>query len=213
MTRRFSTILRFALVLSVGAGIQSAGAQATASICKDGSTSAAAGRGACSGHGGVDAKATKKAEDAARKEAKATELAAKKADKAKVAAARKDADVAKAKATAAKAETKVENVSKKAESTQVTCTDGTASGGGRGACSGHGGIAKSNPVQREVAKAQTKAAKAEAKVQTRQAKVGNGTADDNNPVGAVAKCKDGLYSHATHRKGACGHHGGVASWM
>jgi hypothetical protein len=38
-------------------------------------------------------------------------------------------------------------------------------------------------------------------------------ADDNDPPGAIAKCKDGLYSHATHRRGACGHHGGVAQWL
>ncbi|MFL5607829.1 MAG: DUF3761 domain-containing protein [Gemmatimonadaceae bacterium] len=29
----------------------------------------------------------------------------------------------------------------------------------------------------------------------------------------MAKCKDGLYSHARSRRGACGHHGGVATWM
>jgi hypothetical protein len=33
------------------------GAQASASICKDGTTSISSGRGACSGHGGVDRKA------------------------------------------------------------------------------------------------------------------------------------------------------------
>src|SRR5260221_9453999 len=35
------------------------GAQATATKCKDGTTSATSGRGACSGHGGVDKTATK----------------------------------------------------------------------------------------------------------------------------------------------------------
>ena len=175
-------------------------AQAAASVCKDGSNSAAEGRGACSGHGGVDAKATKKAQDAVKKEQKAV-------------AARKEAEVAKAKVSAAKADTKAEHASKQAEATQVKCVDGATSAGGRGACSGHGGIAKSNPVQQQVAKAETKAAKAEAKVQTAEAKVGNGSAEDNNPAGSIAKCKDGLYSHAKNRRGACGHHGGVASWM
>ena len=42
--------------------------QGTSSVCKDGTTSATVGRGACSGHGGVDAKAT----EAAAKAAKAT---------------------------------------------------------------------------------------------------------------------------------------------
>jgi hypothetical protein len=40
-------------------------AQAVASVCKDGTTSTAEGRGACSGHGGVDAKATAAAKKAA----------------------------------------------------------------------------------------------------------------------------------------------------
>src|SRR4051812_38059249 len=37
----------------------------TASVCTDGSTSASTGRGTCSGHGGVDAKATAAAKKAA----------------------------------------------------------------------------------------------------------------------------------------------------
>ena len=41
-------------------------AQAASSVCKDGTTSAAVGRGACSGHGGVDAKATEAAAKAAK---------------------------------------------------------------------------------------------------------------------------------------------------
>jgi hypothetical protein len=44
-------------------------------------------------------------------------------------------------------------------------------------------------------------------------KVGSGAADDNDPTGAIAQCKDGLYSHAKNHRGACGHHGGVATWL
>jgi hypothetical protein len=55
----------------------------------------------------------------------------------------------------------------------------------------------------------TKAAKAST---ASNATAGSGAKEDNNPVGAIAKCKDGLYSHATHRQGACSGHGGVASW-
>ena len=36
------------------------------------------------------------------------------------------------------------------------------------------------------------------------------TTENNNPVGAIAQCKDGLYSHAKGRTGACSRHGGVA---
>src|ERR1051325_2224690 len=42
-----------------------ANGQAATTICKDGTTSAASGRGACSQHGGVDAKATAAAVKAA----------------------------------------------------------------------------------------------------------------------------------------------------
>jgi hypothetical protein len=38
-------------------------------------------------------------------------------------------------------------------------------------------------------------------------------ANDNNPAGATAQCKDGTYSHAKERRGACSHHGGVAKWL
>jgi len=33
------------------------------------------------------------------------------------------------------------------------------------------------------------------------------------PVGATARCRDGSYSYATHHRGACSHHGGVAAWL
>ena len=165
-------------------------AQAAATVCSDGSTSTAAGRGACSGHGGVDAKATKAAEKAA----KATKKAEKKVEK---------ADAAESKAAA----------------TQVTCTDGTTSAGGRGACSAHGGIAKSNPVEKkaEVVEAKANQAKAQAKVATgtasKETQAASKRGEDNDPTGAIAQCKDGMYSHAANRRGACSGHKGVAKWM
>lgn len=36
--------------------------------------------------------------------------------------------------------------------------------------------------------------------------------EDKNPAGAIAQCKDGTYSHAKGRTGACSRHGGVAKW-
>ncbi|MFL6727283.1 MAG: DUF3761 domain-containing protein [Sphingomicrobium sp.] len=36
--------------------------------------------------------------------------------------------------------------------------------------------------------------------------------EDHNPSGAIAQCKDGTYSHAKGRAGACSRHGGVAKW-
>jgi hypothetical protein len=38
------------------------------------------------------------------------------------------------------------------------------------------------------------------------------SAEDHNPSGAIAQCKDGTYSHAKARTGACSRHGGVAKW-
>jgi len=74
----------------------------------------------------------------------------------------------------------------------VTCVDGTKSTAtGRGACSGHGGVAKP----------------AAAKTVKRAEKL------ENRAKGAIAKCKDGTYSHAKSLQGACSSHGGVDQVM
>jgi hypothetical protein len=121
MRSRLATVLSLAaFTLLIGASRSSA--QATQTICKDGSKSAVSGRGACASHGGVDGKAT----EAARKSAEDARKAAK-----------KSADEAR------KAEKKAEKAEKKAETApMVKCTDGAMSKPGRGACSGHGGVAK-----------------------------------------------------------------------
>ena len=41
---------------------------------------------------------------------------------------------------------------------------------------------------------------------------GAASAEDSNPVGSIGRCKDGRYSHAKVRSGACSRHGGVAKW-
>src|SRR4051794_24832161 len=70
MRSRITLLLSLATVaLTISAS--RAGAQASLSICKDGTRSAVTGRGACGGHGGVDPKAT----DAARKSAKSVKKA------------------------------------------------------------------------------------------------------------------------------------------
>lgn len=92
---------------------QSAAAPASGGsvTCKDGTTSPHGGRGACSGHGGINKSAS---------------------------AGSGAAPAAPAAAPAAPAA---------ASSGAVTCKDGTTSPhGGRGACSGHGGINKSAPA-------------------------------------------------------------------
>jgi Protein of unknown function (DUF3761) len=130
-------------------------AQTPATICKDGTTSASSGRGACSGHGGVGRKAVSHQKKTAKSDAKAAKADAK-ADKSEAKAARSEAKEAKA---------------PKASAT------------------------------------------ARAKANTNSAVVGSGAAEDNNAAGAIARCKDGLYSHAKNRRGACSRHGGVASWI
>ena len=131
-------------------------AQAAATItCKDGTTSTATGRGACSGHGGVNKSAAK----AAKSEAKSTTKAAKaetkeaKADtKADTKAATKSAKSAE-KATSKTVSSDVKETGKVATTTAsntdptnatAKCKDGTYSHAAthRGACSRHGGVAQ-----------------------------------------------------------------------
>ena len=83
--------------------------------CMDGTTSPHGGRGACSGHGGINKSASTSTSSTAPAPAASTTPPA-----------------AAAPASTATAAT-------------VTCNDGTSSKGGRGACSGHGGINKNAP--------------------------------------------------------------------
>ena len=165
-------------------------ARAQSTVCGDGTTTSSVGRGTCSGHGGVNAKATKKA--------------VKRAEK---------------------TEEKAESRSAGEVNRVVTCTDGTTSGAGRGACSHHGGVAsvtRTTRTTRTTAPSLPASVSANSPARERsQAKSrapsattgGSGVGEDNNPVGAIARCKDGLYSHAAHRRGACSRHGGVATWL
>ncbi len=138
-------------------------AAAKTAVCKDGTT-AAAGRGACSGHGGVDKAATSKAQAqdaAAKKEAKAKKAQEKAEAKAK---AKKEAGEAKAKKGRAKAVPKAaappahqempapaaqrpaahEKPDAAKGPPTARCKDGTLSHAQHhtGACSNHGGVAE-----------------------------------------------------------------------
>jgi hypothetical protein len=175
----------------------SLGAQAAATICKDGTTSVSAGRGACSGHGGVDRKAVSHQKKIVKSETKAAKA-----------------------------------VARRTPGAQVTtiCADGTTSNSaGRGTCSGHGGARGAEATSRTTGtpipapstaaspRASAPVPRASVTARTRassnSAVAGSGAADDNNPIGAIARCKDGLYSHARNHRGACSRHGGVASWL
>jgi hypothetical protein len=66
------TISLSAAALAIVLGSSAAFAQgSTGSVCKDGTKSEASGKGACSGHGGVDATATAVAAKAAKSKGKA----------------------------------------------------------------------------------------------------------------------------------------------
>jgi hypothetical protein len=77
-----------------------------------------------------------------------------------------------------------------AYSRTVSCADGTTANARRGACSHHGGIAKT-PAEKAPAEKEGAA----------------------SPTGGTAQCRDGTYIHTAHRQGACSHDGGVVHWM
>jgi len=172
----------FALLLA--AGFATAVAAQETVTCKDGTTSKG-GKGACSGHGGIDKKATPDAKEAA---------------------------------PAPQAET-------------VVCKDGTSSKGGKGACSGHGGVDKkakppaaaapsapapASPAPAQAAPASPAAAAPAPVAKAQPASQGSGEKSksvNTDPTGAIARCKDGTYSHSKQHEGACSKHGGVGEWL
>jgi hypothetical protein len=203
MGRLFGCI---AIIGTIAAFPAISGAQAAASICKDGTSSAATGRGACAQHGGVDAAATKSAKAAAR--------TARRSEKAAARNAGSSSPSTRASARAA---------------ATVNCTDGTTGQAGRGACSHHGGVAgasannsvnqSGNDDSQNGAAARARASRAQSGSVARssagasRANAASGGREDNDPAGALAQCNDGLYSHASSRRGACSRHGGVKQWL
>ncbi|GAC1348534.1 MAG: hypothetical protein NVSMB23_29730 [Myxococcales bacterium] len=120
---------------------------------------------------------------------------------------------------------------------QVTCTDGSSSKGGRGACRGHGGIAKAGepampratqapapsttpaPAPRAApSAAQSPAAPVARTTQEPPASApasGSPRTEGVNAdaAGATARCKDGTFSHSKHHSGSCSGHAGVAEFL
>jgi Protein of unknown function (DUF3761) len=186
--------------------------------CKDGTTSHG-GKGACSGHGGVD-----KTASATHSKSSASEASTEKSE----------ATSSKSKTTAAPASTTTAPAG--AEVAEVTCKDGTTSHGGKGACSGHGGVDKSasaakhtgtsesaanpapasgvggSPAPAESAPTRT-AAPAPAAASPAPATPTSHATAAGQKAPPTAKCKDGSLSYAQHHTGACSNHGGVAEWL
>ncbi len=120
----------------------SAGAQAAMATCKDGSSSAS-GKGACSGHGGVDKKATKAAAAAMKPpKAVATKPAPAMATPVAAPTAKPMAKPMTAPMTAPK--TVAPATASKPGQPTAKCKDSSMSfsKGHSGACSGHGGVAE-----------------------------------------------------------------------
>lgn len=138
---RIRTVMAAVSVVALSFIARPATAQQGKTICKDGTTSNATGRGACSSHGGVATKGTASPTQAGKSETKAVEKPAKIETKAAEKVAKTEA---KAADKTAKAETKAAQKTAKSEPKDVTCTDGTTSKPGRGACSGHGGVKKAD---------------------------------------------------------------------
>src|SRR5215471_5750131 len=100
-----------AAMLAAPALLSAQEASSTPVVCNDGTTSPHGGRGACSGHGGINKSAA--------------------------------ASAAAAPATAPAPAPAAASSSSSAGGGPVVCNDGTTSPhGGRGACSGHGGVNK-----------------------------------------------------------------------
>lgn len=187
-----TSLLTLVAFVSLALTVPAAG-QTAVTTCTDGTASATSGRGACSGHGGVDKARTKAAKQEAKSAAK---------------------EVAKSVA---------------ASGTMETCGDGSSSKPGRGACSRHGGVKGASatlvpapaaqPVPSPAATAATSgprtmpATRATPSTPAHPTKGASGRREDSDPTGAIAQCKDGMYSHAANRRGACSRHRGVAKWM
>ncbi len=178
----FGTIA-LALSLVCTSPVQADTATGTPVTCKDG-TAGTSGKGACSHHGGVN-KTTSQATPAAAAPAAKTTTPAAKAPAPATAPASTSAPAAASGAAA------------------VSCKDGTTGTAGKGACSHHGGVNKSGSAAPSTAPAATSAPAASApapaapasKPAPAAAPASTGKLSNTDPTDAMAKCKDGTYSH------------------
>jgi hypothetical protein len=89
-----------------------------------------------------------------------------------------------------------------ATAAKVTCTDGTTSAGGQGACSHHGGIATA-----------TMSTPGGGKVPNQKPATPPKTGAVADSTGAIAQCNDGMFWDGTARSGSCSGHKGVKRWL
>jgi membrane protein involved in colicin uptake len=196
-------------------------AQAAEVICKDGNTSEG-GRGACSGHGGIDKAATEKAVKAAKKKAADEAKAAKKAkaDEAKADGDKKAEEVKAAKEAKkqAAAEAKAAKKAKAEEAKGAVEKKGEAAKEKAGAVEKKGEAATEKAesklaAEKESAKEAREKATKEAHEKLAKPAGAAKEKDDEGKGPPTAKCKDGSMSYSEHHTGACSRHGGVEEWL
>lgn len=125
---------------------------------------------------------------------------------------------AKVEKTVQKGNTKVTKTNRKTSSTyrrattyrsRVLCDDGTVVYRTTNACAGHGGVAARQGTYASYPPA---SARARARANANSAVI-RGRRANNVRSGAIARCNDGTYWHASDRVNACYLHGGVADWL
>jgi len=186
------------MVFMLGLPVRAADSAAP-TTCKDGTTSTATGRGACSGHGGVQKAATDKAAAAAPAEPAAAPAAPAAPAASGTPTTCKDGTTSMA--TGRGACSGHGGVQKPSKSKPAL--DAPASAPATAA-----GSAAAAPAAAPAA-----AAPAAAKSSTASKSAPTAAASNTDPAGATAKCKDGTYSKSQHHAGTCSHHGGVAEWL
>jgi hypothetical protein len=168
-----------------------------ATTCKDGTTSSATGKGACSGHGGVQ-KAASTTAPAAAPAAPATAAPAPASSSTPTTC--KDGTTSSATGKGAcSGHGGVQKATKSKPAAAATTDSAPASA--------PAAAATAAPA------ATTAAGPAAAKSSTASKSTPASTASNTDPSGATAKCKDGTYSKSQHRSGTCSSHGGVAEWL
>jgi Protein of unknown function (DUF3761) len=173
-------LLAFALTLPTH------GADATApTTCKDGTTSSATGKGACSGHGGVQ-----------KSDQTSTTTAA--------------PAPAAAPASPAHGPTTCKDGTTSSATGKGACS---SHGGVQKATTPAAPPAAAAAPASAPAPAPAPAATAAKSTSTATKSAPTAKASNTDPTGATAKCKDGTYSKSQHRSGTCSSHGGVAEWL
>ncbi len=187
MQNKFVGLLLALPLLAFALALPGRAADPASTTCKDGTTSTVAGRGACSGHGGVQ-KGAKMPTAASAPDTATSEPAA------SGGAMCKDGT---ASTSSGRGACSGHGGVQKASKSKPTADAAEAPARGASSAAAPSAAAPSTAAKSSVA---SKSAPAE-------------TASNTDPTGATAKCKDGTYSKSQHHTGACSHHGGVADWL